>query len=400
MYETGFLHEKVDSWCPSMHRRRRTALVDAVARVLTGAKLTVTSLGRAVASNLSHKHSVKRMDRLVGNRHLAKESVALYRGMAAEACARLAVIPVLIDWTENARTGLAMLEASLPVSGRGLTLWRQTYCLRSLKNPRVQERFLRRLKAILPAGKRVIVITDAGFQLSFFKTAEALGFDWVMRLGNSVLVQREGDTGWRRPDEVSMGAKAKPQSLGHYEIGKQTTHRLTARLCVVRGRRRGRQDRPNNREHGHGTMERKYRALHTKAWVLATSLSEADADAGQVVAWYRQRMQIEEMFRDVKSHRFGSGLDYAGSRDPARMDVLRLIGSIALFFACLLGLAARRLQLDRQLQVNTVRDRAVLSWYSLGRWVASKLLRGKEIKLLEQILQTLQQHVLAEWIPT
>lgn len=400
MYESGFLHGKVDSWCPSMHGRRRTALVDAVAGLLAGAKLTVTSLGRAVAPSLSHKHSVKRMDRLVGNRHLAKESVALYRGMAAEACAGLPVIPVLIDWTESARTGLAMLEASLPVSGRGLTLWRQTYCRRSLKNPRVQERFLRRLKAILPAGKRVIVMTDAGFQLSFFAAAEALGFDWVTRLGNSVLVQREGEAGWRRPDELSAGAKPKPQSLGHYGIGKRTTHRLTARLCLVRGARRGRKDRPNNREHGHGTMERKYRALHTKAWVLATSLSEADANAGQVVAWYRQRMQIEEMFRDVKSHRFGSGLDYAGSRATSRMDALRLIGSIALFFACLLGLAARALQLDRQLQVNTVRDRAVLSWHFLGRWVASKLLRRKEITLLEQVLQTLPQHVLPEGIPT
>lgn len=393
MYEAGFLHSKLKSWCPQMHARRRSVLVDAVTATLCGADLTVTSLGRCVAGDGGHKHSVKRMDRLVGNRHLAAESIALYRGIAASVCSGLSVIPVVIDWTESADTSFAMLEASLPVSNRGVTLWRSTYRIRSLKNPLVQARFLSRLKEILPFGKRVVLITDAGFQLSFFGAAEALGFDWVTRLGNGVMVRREGESAWHRPDELAREAKDLPQSLGPCVIGKQTVHRMAGRLCVVRERKRGRKDRPNDREHGHGTVRRKYRALHAKAWVLATNLSQAQASTMQVVSWYRQRMSIEEMFRDVKSHRYGSGFDYSMTRDPARLDVLRLIGSLALFFSCLLGLAARALQMDRQLQVNTVRDRPVLSWHFMGRWVADKFLRRKRSRLLERILQNFAHYV-------
>ena len=44
-------------------------------------------------------------------------------------------------------------------------------------------------------------------------------------------------------------------------------------------------------------------------------------------------------------------------------------------------------------QVNTVRDRPVLSWHFIGRWVADKFLRRKRLKVLEQVLQDFPQYV-------
>ncbi|MEA3276262.1 MAG: transposase, partial [Pseudomonadota bacterium] len=46
---------------------------------------------------------------------------------------------------------------------------------------------------------------------------------------------------------------------------------------------------------------------------------------------YRQRMQIEESFRDMKSQHFGEGLERSRSNGSARFTVLVLIASLAAF---------------------------------------------------------------------
>jgi len=44
-------------------------------------------------------------------------------------------------------------------------------------------------------------------------------------------------------------------------------------------------------------------------WLLATSLPVTSTLAKKVVKLYSARMQIEESFRDIKSYRFGAGLE-------------------------------------------------------------------------------------------
>jgi hypothetical protein len=45
-----------------------------------------------------------------------------------------------------------------------------------------------------------------------------------------------------------------------------------------------------------------------------------------VVKLYKQRMQIEENFRDTKNGRVGISLEYANSKTPERFDNLLLAG--------------------------------------------------------------------------
>jgi hypothetical protein len=51
------------------------------------------------------------------------------------------------------------------------------------------------------------------------------------------------------------------------------------------------------------------------------------------VQLYRQRMQIEETFRDLKCHRWGFGLRYARCNSAARLEVLLLLGAGAVRYS-------------------------------------------------------------------
>ncbi|MCB2263747.1 MAG: transposase [Candidatus Thiosymbion ectosymbiont of Robbea hypermnestra] len=84
-------------------------------------------------------------------------------------------------------------------------------------------------------------------------------------------------------------------------------------------------------------------------WRLVTSTQLAALSAKKLVRLYRQRMQIEESFRDMKSQHFGEGLECSRSRTAGRFTVLVLIASLAVFVLWLLGTVAERGGLERWL---------------------------------------------------
>jgi hypothetical protein len=99
--------------------------------------------------------------------------------------------------------------------------------------------------------------------------------------------------------------------------------------------------------------------------VLVTSLSE---QTKVIVATCRMRIQIEQTFREFKSHREGS-LEDVRCRAPARVDILLLITALATVAMHMVGLAARQQKLDRGLQANTQRSRPVFSTFFLAKLV-------------------------------
>jgi len=101
-------------------------------------------------------------------------------------------------------------------------------------------------------------------------------------------------------------------------------------------------------------------------WILATSLN---CSPNRIIALYRQRMQIEETFRDIKSTNLGFSMDHARTTCAARADVLMLLASLAHLMTIIAGFVAQAHALDRGFQANTVRTRRVLSIAKLGRLV-------------------------------
>jgi hypothetical protein len=101
-------------------------------------------------------------------------------------------------------------------------------------------------------------------------------------------------------------------------------------------------------------------------WLLVASPQLSTYSARQLVRLYRQRMQIELSFRDMKSQHFGEGLERSRSRSAGRFTVLVLIASLAIFLLWLLGTAASVQQLDQRLRPGS-RNRRAYSRVFLAR---------------------------------
>jgi hypothetical protein len=67
---------------PSMHKVRRQSLQASVTSLISGALLSVTSLGRHIQSATSEKYQIKRSMRLCSNHHLHQEVMAIYVSQA------------------------------------------------------------------------------------------------------------------------------------------------------------------------------------------------------------------------------------------------------------------------------------------------------------------------------
>jgi len=117
------------------------------------------------------------------------------------------------------------------------------------------------------------------------------------------------------------------------------------------------------RFHGGGKEREGYKRGAHQPWLLPTSLTELPAE--QIVALYATRMQIEQIFRDLKNPRFGWCLRHARGYCAARLTILLLIASLGALVAILIGLAVEQRGHHRAYQANTVRTR-VLSLFVLG----------------------------------
>lgn len=80
-------------------------------------------------------------------------------------------------------------------------------------------------------------------------------------------------------------------------------------------------------------------------WLLVASPRFADRPPKVLVRLYRQRMQIEESFRDMQSLYFGQGYDINGLRDLERVAILVMIAALAAILLWMIGAAAERLEL-------------------------------------------------------
>lgn len=88
------------------------------------------------------------------------------------------------------------------------------------------------------------------------------------------------------------------------------------------------------------------------------------------MALYTKRMQIEQSFRDLKSHRYGAAFEDTLTRDPRRLELLLLIHMLATLAAWFEGLAITTALIIAQPAIAAQRSRhsAVwLGWESLRR---------------------------------
>lgn len=372
MHASQLLHKFLLEKCPSIHARRLNALMVAVKTVSTAHRLTVTGMGRALDNGALTKHRIKRMDRLVGNTHVLAESAQLYALISRWLIGNTQRPVLIVDWSDlTADRKWHLLRASIPVGGRTLTLYEEVHPQQHYGSPRVHQTFLRKLKTLLPGGIQPIVITDAGFRSTWFKQVEKLNGDWIGRVRNRDLYQPAGHTHWAPCKALYGRATTQPTKIGDVLLVRNRPYPCT--LYLVRKPKQGRIKKsvfgkPLRSKHSNKDAQRE-----REPWLIATSTGLKDASARQIIALYRQRMQIEEAFRDIKSERYGLGLSASQTRSLQRLRVLLLIGALALFVLWLVGSAAIRETLQRQFQSNTLRTRRVLSVIYLGMQVMRRM---------------------------
>jgi hypothetical protein len=254
------------------------------------------------------------------------------------------------------------LVAAVPIGGRALPIYLEVHPLKKLGNAKVERSFLSALKTVMPLQCQPIVVSDAGFKGPFFQAVRKLGWDFLGRVrGTAKAIASDGSM--IAKEEFYARASTTPVDLGLHGLFVQ--QKIPCRLVLVRKRRKpGRKPPPPKCKE-----ERELRQSALDPWLLATSLSVGDASF--VVALYAKRMQIEETFRDAKSHRFGWSLGDVRLSTHQRVAVLLVLAALALVVVTLLGMGAERRGTHRAYQANT-RARRVLSFFSLACAIISR----------------------------
>lgn len=345
-----------------VHLARLRLVFTAVVSAVRCGQLSLTALGRAIAERTTHKHGIKRVDRLLGNTHLHAERLQFYRSIARRVISARTRPLIIIDWTA-VTPKLWALVAAVSFQGRALTIYAETHPISRYLKPSVNAAFLRRLAMVIPSGCSPIILADAGFRSPFMELVVKKKWDYVIRLRGPARIRHKYGRGWTRLSFLFGQAGPRAKDLGRVEIGLR--RRYVTRLICARRPVRHRTYRTRVRR---GSVAWRERRSAFEPWVIATSLNEPSK---RIVGLYARRMQIEETFRDTKSARYGMSLGNARTRSQDRANTLLLLASLAHLVSILLGIAAEASRLHRGYQANTTVKKRVLSLARLGRLFAS-----------------------------
>lgn len=371
MHATKVLQKILSPVIARLDARNARSLLFAVEALLVGRRLTLMELARHFPGAEHIKTPLKRLDRLLGNRAVQAQRTHCYQ----TALAWLLRMPrpvLIVDWSDvKPDRRYQLLRAAVVARGRAITVYEEVHPLAKLGSPRVEAAFLKRLRSLLPEGIRPILLADAGFRVPWFRAVEALGWEFVARVRHRSRVRFLGGSKanrWMASRKLHARATSRALSLGEAELTESKQFRC--RLVLVRRARRGRIDLTRHGRRARGGHSRKMARREREPWLLAASVSLKELSAIEIVALYAKRMQIEQSFRDLKSHRYGAAFEDTLTRDPRRLEMLLLIHALATLAAWLEGLAivtASRIA-KPLLASQRVRHSAVwLGWESLRR---------------------------------
>lgn len=362
MRSIKILREKLSQGFNFLHARRQDALWRGVEALMHGGRLWLTALGRDMVGSAAEKHRIKAADRLLGNRAIRAGLPKIYEALALWLLRKVPRPVLLVDWT-GCGPNQFLLRVGVPFAGRSILLHGVVVSRRKLATRAVHARFLKTLASILPPHCRPILVSDAGFFHHWFAEVRALGWDFVGRVRGRYCVTVGGEKLPIR--KLYKRARQHAYDFGIGEVGaiRRDQRRL---ILSAKPKAKGRRRKTRLGRRGQSGTDKNLARGAKEPWLLATSLTCA---ARKVVEIYAARMQIEESFRDLKSHRFGWAFCSARSKDPKRLEMLLVIAALATLALSLVGAAAEHRKLERQFQANTIRDRRVLSLIALGRRV-------------------------------
>jgi hypothetical protein len=361
MRATDILREKLSESLSFLHMKRETALWRMVDGLLQGQRLVLTDVGRSLPGASSMKHRIKAVDRFLGSAAMQMAITRIYAALAAVLLRRHQRPVIIVDWTGTG-SGFWLLSAKLAFEGRALTILSRAYPEKRKANPLVERRFLRELQKIIPEHCRPILVTDAGFLFKWIDEVRALGWDYIGRARLKKMVVRVKGRCMRLVDVYGL-ARRKPRDLGTAWLGKANPRGHRA-ILSARPKSKGRQRLNRKGTSRASAMARSAESGAREPLLLITSLTDPPSVVARL---YGFRMQIEETFRDLKSHRYGWSADLIRTRRARRVDMLLLIAALAALAMHVIGLALRGGVVARGMQANTARAREVFSTFFLAK---------------------------------
>ena len=114
------VRELVGSCSSVVHSVRAAAVMALVEGIVQGGRLSPATIGRALSGGALPKHSIKRVDRLLGNPKMVGDRVFFFKAIALRLLRQCARPVVLVDWTQAGQH--VALVAAVPIGGRALRL--------------------------------------------------------------------------------------------------------------------------------------------------------------------------------------------------------------------------------------------------------------------------------------
>ncbi|MCS2151069.1 IS4 family transposase [Scandinavium goeteborgense] len=368
------------------HQYRQNALLDATIALTRGASLTLTSIGRYLPGSAQVKNKIKRVDRVLGNTALHNDIPLIFNNIISLLTRRLSLCVIAVDWSGYPSQEYHVLRASLICDGRAIPLLSQVVPSAKQQNAQVQKAFLNALRQAISPDKKVIIVTDAGFQTAWFRHIRNLGWDFMGRVrGNIQLRLKEKGEQWLK--RQSLTAKSKPEYLGPGTLARAEYAQCDGHFYLHKKEAKGRKNKRARCRISRYSQERDGRASAHEPWLIFSSTDEFSP--AKVMKLYSRRMQIEQNFRDEKSERFGFGLRASHSSTEGRILVLSLLTTLATVVLWLIGYHAENKGLHLRYQANSIKSRRVLSFLTL----AENILRHSPLVLTRMVLDTVLNHL-------
>ncbi|WP_367608272.1 IS4 family transposase [Legionella sp. W05-934-2] len=366
MHAPEFLHELLR---PVMHLKRLSTLERLITGLLKEKKLSVTQLGRSIENKAQEKNNIKCSDRFLSNAHLWAERYSIYRQVTQLTVGTNSRPQIIVDWSHVPNTTCYILRAALVAKGRALTLYEEVFPKRLENNPAVHQRFLKKIKNLLPDTCRPIVITDAGFCKPWFHSVRAIGWDYIGRVRGTKKFRIHEKKTWISYKESEMQATATARYLGEGQL--TTTQPITTHFYLIKLPKKYRVSLNKLKKKSHYKKDIEHSKSANEPWLIVASMKRLPR---LIINIYASRMEIEEGFRDLKSSQFGFSFEHAYSTKIRRIQVLLMIAMLASFILYLLGWIAEENQWQYQFQANTYKHRRVLSLFYLGCRIIKKQL--------------------------
>lgn len=266
------LYQFVSNLLPSWRKTRRAVLAVGVQGIMRTRRFTLAGIARGVESRYCVVARVKRLWRFINNPAVDPRDAA---GALARQAFRLrgrGWVPVVMDETGLQQRAM-LLVAAVPYHGRALPLAIYAYAPPVLKKSlwAIREGLVSVIRDALPPAdrQRLLLIGDRGYAAShFFRRLLRAQIAFVIRVPRTVLVHMACGS-------HSLQTLAADLEPGQHHLLRQVQYGpVRARLNVVLW----------------------WQADQPEPWILATTLESAR----EARDYYRQRMGIEELFKDLK----------------------------------------------------------------------------------------------------